>query len=155
MSGSKPGADFDLSGVVGDSLDYLVVNRLLNVEAGARAAALAVIEEDSAGCAGDCGLEICIFEYDVRRFSAEFQRHFLQIAGGGVDDQLADFCRSGKGDFVHVRMCGQCCSGSFAITGDDIDHALGKSCFHDQFAEAQRGKRSLLGRLQYDGASRR
>ena len=81
------------------------------------------------------------------------ERNFLEIAGGSVDDQLADFGRSREGDLVDVGMRSQRSSCRLAIAGDDVDHAFGESGFHDQFAQTQRGERSLLRRLQHDGAA--
>ena len=72
-------------------------------EARAGAAALAVIEEDGHGGAGNGGFEIGVVDDDVGRFAAEFERNFLQVAGRGVNDELADFGRAGEGDFVDVH----------------------------------------------------
>ena len=107
MSGSRPEPTLIFFAYSATPSDNLVENRLFDVEARPGAAALAVIEEDRAGGTGDRGLEIGIFEHDVRRFAAEFQRHFFQVAGGGMDDQFADFGRPGEGNFVDVGMRGQ------------------------------------------------
>jgi len=76
-------------------------------EARAGAAALAVVEEDGAGGAGNRRFDIGIAEDDRRRLAAQFQRYLLQIAGGGLDDELADLGRSGEGDLVDPFMRGQ------------------------------------------------
>ena len=82
------------------------------------------------------------------------ERHLLQVTGGGMDDQLADFRRAGECDLVHVRMRGDRGAGR-AVTGDDIDHAWREAGFLDQLAETYRGEGCLFGRLQHDRASRR
>ena len=99
-----------------------------------------MVEEDGAGRAGDGRLQVAVVENDVGRFAAQLERHFLQIAGRGLQNQLADFGRAGEGDFVHVRMRGQRSAGSFAIARDDVHDAVGDSGFLNQFAQAQRRK---------------
>ena len=128
---------------------------LLDVEPRARAAALPVIEEDGAGRAGNGGVEVGVVEDDVRRFAAEFERNFLQIAGGRLQDQLADFGRAGERDFVDIRMRRERGAGRFAVARNDIHHAVGNAGFLNQFAEQQRRERRLLGRFQHDRASGR
>ena len=112
-----------------------------------------MIEEDGAGRAGDGGVEIGVFEDDVGRFAAEFERDLLQVAGRGVNDELADFGGSGEGDLVDIVVRGERCAGGFAEPGDDVDDAIREAGFLNEFAEKQRGERRLLGRLEDDGAS--
>ncbi len=106
-----------------------------------------MIEEDRAGGSGDGGVEIGVVENDVGGFAAEFERDFFEVAGAGLDDELADFGRAGEGDFVHVGMRGECGAGGFAEAGDDVDHAFGEAGGFDEFAEADRGEWSLFGGL--------
>ena len=77
------------------------------------------------------------------------------IAGGRLDDELADLGRSGEGDLVDIRMLGQRRARCLAEAGDDVDHAGGDAGLEDQLAEAQRRERRLLGGLEHDGAARR
>src|ERR1035437_10600724 len=137
-----------------DSFDHLVINWFLNVQPRTRAAALAVVKEDGAGRTGNGDLEIGVFEDNVRRLPTQLQRSFLEVPGGRMDNQLADFSRSSEGDLVNVGMSGQRRPCRLAITGDNVDHAFGEAGFHDQIPETQRGERSLLGWLQHDGAAR-
>ena len=51
------------------------------------------------------------------------------------------------------RMRRQRRAGGFAVARHDIHHAIGKACFLNQFAEAQRRKRRLLRGLQHNGAA--
>ena len=89
--------------MVGDAFDHFVVDRLLHVEPRAGAAALAVVEEDGAGRAGDGRAQIGVGQNDVGRLAAQFERDLLEVAlGGRLDDQAADLGRAGEGDLVDV-----------------------------------------------------
>src|ERR1035441_3233637 len=125
-----------------------------SVQPGASAAALAVIEEDGAGRAWDRRLEIGVLEYYVRRFAAQLQRHFLEIAGGSMDDQLADFGGSCEGNLVDVGMRGQRGPCGFAVARNNVHYAFREAGFHDQLAKTQRGERRLLCGFQHDCAAR-
>ena len=114
---------------VGHAFDDLIEDRTLDVETRAGAAALSVIEEDGAGRAGDCAIEIGILEDYVWRLAAEFERDLLEVAGRGVNDELADFGRSGEGDLVDLVVRGERGAGGFSVAGNDVDDAIGKSGF--------------------------
>ena len=152
--GIETRSDLNFPGGLRDSFDHLVVNRFLNVQPGASAAALAVIEEDGAGRAWDRRLEIGVLEYYVRRFAAQLQRHFLEIAGGSMDDQLADFGGSCEGNLVDVGMRGQRGPCGFAVARNNVHYAFREAGFHDQLAKTQRGERRLLCGFQHDCAAR-
>ena len=77
---SMPGADLDLLGLLGDARDDVVETAALDVQARAGVAALAVVEEDAVGGAGDRGVEVGVGEDDVRRLAAELQRDLLEVA---------------------------------------------------------------------------
>ena len=85
-----------------------------------------MVEEDGVGGAGNGGLHVGIVEDDVGRLAAQLQRNLLQIAGSGLQNQLAHFGRAGEGDLVHVRMRGQRSAGGLAVAGNDIDYAFGE-----------------------------
>ena len=84
------------------------------------------------------------------RLAAEFERNLLEVAGGGLQDDLADLGRTGEGDLVDVGMLGDRAAGARSHAGDDVDDAFGNAGFSDQFAQAQGRQRSLLGGLQDD-----
>ena len=155
LSGSMPGPTRILLACCATPSTTLSKMSLLDVQPRARAAALAVIEEDGAGRAGNGGVQIGVVENDVGRFAAQFERDLLQIARGGLHDQLAHFGRAGERDLIDVRMRGQRGAGGFAETRHDIHHAVGNAGFLNQFAQAQRGERRLLGGLQHHGAAGR
>ena len=117
-------ADLELAGLVDDALDDLVVDRLVREQARARRAALALVVEDRVGRPGDRAVEIGVREDDGRRLAAELERDALEVAGGGLDDQLADLGRAGEGDLVDVGMLGQRRAGRLAEAGDDVDDAV-------------------------------
>ena len=50
---------------------------------------------------------------------------------------MADFGGTGEGDFVDIHVTGDRGAGGRAVAGQDVDHAVGESGFHDQFADAQ------------------
>ena len=153
--GIHSGADVNVAGMFRDAVHDFVENIAFDVESRARAAALAVIEENGAGGAGDGGIDIGIVQHDVGRFSAQFERNFLQIAGSGLQDQFADFRRAGERDFVDIRMSRQRSARRLAVARHDIHHAVGNAGFLNQFAKQQRGERRLLRGLQHDRAAGR
>src|ERR1700722_6355905 len=83
---------------LGDAFQYAIVALLLYEQTRARAAALAMIEENRVRRARNRHIEIRIVEHDVGRLAAELQCDLLQITRLGLDDQLADFSRPGEGD---------------------------------------------------------
>ena len=86
-------ADLDLAGLVDHALDDLVVDGLVREQPRAGRAALALVVEDRVRGAADRVIEIGVGEDDRRRLAAELERDALQVAGGRLDDQLADFGR--------------------------------------------------------------
>ena len=59
---------------------------------------------------------------------------------------------AGEGDLVHAGVIDQR-RADCAVAVDDVHDAVGESGFLDQLGEAQGGERSLLGRLEDDGAA--
>jgi hypothetical protein len=68
----QTGPDLDLAGDVRDARHDPVIHRFMGIEAGSGAAALAMIEEDRAGGAGNHQADIGIRQDDRRRLAAEF-----------------------------------------------------------------------------------
>src|SRR5580704_292754 len=121
--------------MVSNAFHDSIEDRFLDVEARSGAAALAVIEEDRACGASNRRDEISVFEHDVRRFAAKFERHLLQVAGRGMHDKLPNFGRTGESYFVYVGMSGQGGPSSLAISRHNVHHAFGEAGFHHQFTE--------------------
>ena len=107
-----------------------------------------MVEKDGAGSPRDGHVRVRVVQDDVGRFAAQFQRDLFQIAGRGLNDDLADFGRAGECDLVHIGMRGQRRSRGLSVTGHDVYHALREARLLNQLAQAQRGKRGLLGGLQ-------
>ena len=76
------------------------------------------------------------------------KRDPLEIAGRSLKDKFSDFGRTGKRDLIDIRMRRYRASGSWTEAGNDVDHSIGHSRLADQLSQPNRGKRSLLGRLQ-------
>ena len=103
---------------------------LLHEQTRAGAAALAMVEEDRAGGAGDGGVDVGIGEDDVGGLAAQFQAsRVFRLLRGGLHDQLADFGRAGEGDLVDIGVRGQRRAGGLAEAGYDVDHAIREAGF--------------------------
>jgi len=98
-------------------------------------------------------IQIGIGEDDVRGLTAKFQRYLLKVAGGGLQDYLADLGRTGERDLIDIVMLCDRAAGTRTHAGDDVENALRQARFRDQFAEPQGGQRGLLGRLQDHGVA--
>ena len=142
-----------LLGMLGDEFDELVLDLLLDDDAGRRGADLAGIVEDAARGrrsrlihVGDIG------EDDVGRLAAGFERDMLHVALAGIAQEvLADFGRAGEGDHVDIHMAAERLAGGFAKARKHVEHAFGNAGFSGQFGNADGRQRRLLGRLQDDG----
>ena len=102
--------------------DDLVVDRLLHEQPGARAADVALVEEDAVDDALDGLVDRGVVEDDVRRLAAELQRQLLAGAGDGAGDLLADGGGAGEGHLVDAGVLDDRAAG-LAGAGDDVDHA--------------------------------
>ena len=149
--GVEPLADLDLPGLVGDPLDDLVIDLALDVQARARAAALALVEEDAVGRTRDRDLQVGVLEEHLRALAAQLERDLLQVARGRLHDQLADLGRAGEGDLVDA-VVGSDRRAGVSEAGHDVDHAVREPGLHHQLTESQRRQRRLLGGLEHDGA---
>jgi len=68
-----------------------VVNARLDVDTGARAAALAVVEENTEVDPRDGVFDVCIVEDDIRRLATELEGDLLQVGlGGSLEDGSAN-----------------------------------------------------------------
>src|SRR4029453_5012409 len=80
--------------VTRDVLDRTIVDRLLDVDARPGSAHLPLVVVDSARRRARGALHIGIGEDDVGRLTSELESQLLQIAGGGLDQELPDFRRT-------------------------------------------------------------
>ncbi len=137
----------------GKLFDHLVVDRLLNQQPAARAAALALIQEQPEHGPFDGRIEVGVGEDDVRALAAKLESHALERIGRILHDQLAGRGLTREGNLVDALVAYQRGASRLAEAGDDVDHTRGIACFQCQFAHPQRGERGLLGRLEHDGTA--
>src|ERR1700692_1091695 len=140
--------------MVGDAFHDSIKYRFLDVESRSSAATLSMIEKDGARSSGDCSVEIGILVNYIWRFAAKLERHFFQVAGCRMNDELPNFRGTGESYLVHLRMSSQSGARRFSVARNNIDDAFGEAGFHDQFAQTQRRKWSLFRRLQHYSATR-
>ena len=90
-----------------EPLDEGVRDRLLDEQAAAGAAHLALVEEDPVDHALDGLVERRVIEDDVGSLAAELERQALVRSRERAADRLADRGRAGEGDLVHVGVLDQ------------------------------------------------
>lgn len=101
-----------------------MTNLSLNESTGSSTATLPHIEEEPEISLLYRLIHIRVGENDVGTLSTEFQSDLLQITvSSGFHDQTADFCRTGEGDFVNVRMRGNGLAGGWTKSGDDVHYS--------------------------------
>ena len=74
---------------------------------------------------------------------------FRLVLRGRLHDQVADFGRSGERDFIDIHVARDGRAGRRSVARQHVHHAVREAGFHDQFADAQRGQRRLLGGLHH------
>src|SRR5215472_2337991 len=128
-----------------------VIDLVFDEQARARAADLALVEEEPEMAAFNRLLHVGIGENNVRAFSTQFQASTLEVGfSGRLQDESAHFCRAGKGDFVDVHVIGDRRSSGRSITRKNIDYACREARLLNQFSNLQCGERSLLGGFEHD-----
>ena len=108
---------------VDEAVDERVVDVVVDEEARARFAHLALMEEGAEERAVDGDVEVRVGADDVRRLAAELERHLLDGRGRGGEDLAAGRGRPGERDLVHVGVLDQLDPGVDAVTGDHVEHA--------------------------------
>src|SRR5665213_48642 len=119
------GTHVDVAGILCNTVDNLVENIVFDEQARTCAAALPLVEENRAGRAGNRGFYIRIIQHDVGRFSAQLQRNFFQISGGGFQNCFPALGGSVNRAFVGVRVRGRGRARRFSIAGNDVYNAVG------------------------------
>ena len=84
--------------------DELVIDRVLNEDAGAGAADLALIEEDAHLSAFERLIKVAVVEDDVRGLAAEFERRRDDALRSGKTHIAAHFGGTGEGELREARM---------------------------------------------------
>lgn len=134
-----------------EPLKELVVDTLLNVDAGASAANLSVVVEDTNVGPLDGVLDIGVVEDDVRGLAAELEGDLLQVGiGGGAENGTADEGGTSEGNLVDTHVGGHGGTGDAAETGDQVNDTLGETGLVNEGSGDETGERSLLGSLEDD-----
>src|SRR5579872_5931670 len=89
----------------------------------------------------DGRVEIGVFEDDVGRLAAEFERNFLEIADGCAHDRTPGYRAAGERHFVDEMAFSNCSTGYRSGTGDDVDDAARKFEFLEKPGQTQRTER--------------
>lgn len=145
-----------LEGALLEASQELVVDALLDVDTGAGAAALAVVEEDTEIDPGDGVVDIGVLEDDVGRLAAELESNLLQVGTSSrLEDLTANDGRTSEGDLVNVHVRGNGLTSDLAETRDDVDDTRREASLLDQAGGDQRGQGSLLGGLDNDSVTGR
>ena len=84
--------------------DELVIDRVLNEDAGAGAADLALIEEDAHLSTFERLIKVAVVEDDVRGLAAEFERRRDDALRSGKTHIAAHFGGTGEGELREARM---------------------------------------------------
>src|SRR4029077_14567279 len=100
--GIEAGAELDRLSHFADPIDHLIKDLFVHEQPRARAAGLALIEEDATRRSGDGALEICIGKHDRRRLAAELQRNLLEVSGGAVVILAASTCLARCAKILYV-----------------------------------------------------
>src|SRR5690606_8207120 len=103
-------------------VDETGLDGLLDEQARAGAADLALVEPDGVDQALDGAVDVGVLEDDVGRLAAELEGEAFAGAGGRAADQLADLGGAGEGDLLDIGV-GDDGGAGVAHAGDDIDDA--------------------------------
>lgn len=160
-------SDLERLHLLGEEGEELVVDAVLDVDAGSGAAALAVVEEESEGGPRNGLLKVGVVENDVGRLSSELESDVLEVGGGGsLHDDTTDEGGSGEGELrygmvscgarrsargtthllnLHVRGDGG--SGDGSESGNDVDYTR-REDLGDEAGNEKGREGGLLGGLE-------
>lgn len=152
--GGEGVTDLVLGGTLTEAGNELVVDVLLDQQARAGAAALAVVEEDTKVGPGDGVVNVSVIEDDVGRLATQLQSDILEVAlGSGLEDGTTDHGGTSEGNLVDVHVAGDGGTGNTTETRDDVDHTRGEASLLDELTHVQTGERGLLGSLHDNGVT--
>ncbi len=100
-------------------------------------------------------IQIGIGKDHVGTLAAQFERQSLQRVRRIARDDLRRAMFTGECDLVDQRMFDAGGAGGGTESGNDIDHAVGKTDFFGKLCQTQTGQRCLLGRFHHDRAAGR
>lgn len=150
---SKLRSKFHCLGVGNSLLDELVMEFLVNEEAGSSAAALSSVEEEAERSLLNGFINVSIVHDDVSRLTTELESDSLQVVDVGLTHNfVSDFGRSSEGNLVDIGVLSELRS-ALTLTGEDVDNSLGESSFNGELGHAEAREGSLFGDLGDGGAS--
>jgi hypothetical protein len=100
-----------------------------------------------------CALEIGIGKDDLRRFSAQFQRHRNDVLRRRLLDLAAGFERTGERDMIDAGMRAERRTGFLAKARHNVERACRQAAVHGDAGEGQGRQRGFLSRLQNRGVA--
>ena len=100
-------------------------------------------------------VEVGVGEHELRRFSAEFERHRRDMARRRRLHQRPDRDRAGEGKVADAGMGGERRARLLAEARDDVERAGRKTRLPRQVGERERGEAGFLRRLQDAGVAHR
>ena len=105
--------------------DELVVGVLVDEDARAGVAHLALVLEDPPEAGLDRRLEVRVGEHDLRALPAELEGQLLQVRlAGGVDEPPGGADRAGEADLVDVGVARERLARGVAEAGHDVEDAV-------------------------------
>lgn len=146
-------ADDQAPGTGGELADEARVHALLDEDAAAGGAALAVERKDGEQRGVQGTVQIGIFKDQHRRLAAQFHRVLFKPRG--LHDLLAGGGAAGEGDGAHVRVAHQGIAGGGAVALDHIEHTVGDTGLDCQAAQLVGGQRRKLAHLQHRRVAQR
>lgn len=147
-------ADLVGGGALLEGLEELVVDALLDEDAGAGAAALAVVEVDAKVDPGDGLLNVGVVKHNIGGLAAQLKGDLLEVGGGGgLHDGAADNGGAGEGDLVNVHVGGNGGTGRLTEAGEKVEDTRGEASLLDVLGEDEGREGGLLGSLHDNGVA--
>jgi hypothetical protein len=138
-----------LGSALPESLNELVIDALLDVDARTSAAALSVVEVDTKVDPVDGLVEVGIIKDNVGALASELESNLLQVgASGRLHNLSADDGGTSESDLVNVHVGGHGSTGDLSETSDDVDDTWWEAGLLDELASYVRRQRCLLSSLE-------
>ena len=147
----QPAAQAQPARVLGDALDELRRETLVDVDALGGGADLAGVEQRGPGHARHGDVEVGVLGDDEGVFATQLEVQLLHLVGGEARDLAAGLQAAGEGDDTHARIEHERLARLASVAGDDVDDA-GRQVIED-VGEGQRRERRHLGGLDDDGVA--
>lgn len=137
-----------------EGLEELVIDTLLDEDAGTSAAALAVVVVDTEVDPRDGLLDIGIVEDDVGGLATKLEGDLLQVGGGSsLHDLATNESRAGESDLVNVHVGRDGSTSNLAETVQQVENTGREASLLDELGEDESRERGLLSSLQDDGVT--